>query len=275
MTILMGFAAINTGNNLMYLLVSFLLAIMGISGFYGLKNIGGFEFTISPAIEIYANRETYISVEIVNKKKWMPSMLLWVGIDDNFKLINFIRSGQKITLKIAVVFNSRGINNIDQIVVASRYPFNFFIRKNVIQIGKSVLVFPEPVKCESIKSFYDKSRQAGDQNASNIDSREELSGIRQYAEGDKIRDIHWKHYARSFSLKTKEYSGQSSKPVMIEIDEIEASNMEESLSKAVYMILQILNNGIPVGLKLNDIIIKPNIGIKHKIDMLNKLAEYD
>ncbi len=53
MTLLLGFAAVNTGNNLLYLLVSALLGFMAVSGILGRWNLARLSLRCLPPDELF------------------------------------------------------------------------------------------------------------------------------------------------------------------------------------------------------------------------------
>ncbi len=73
LTIFLGVAAVNTGNNLVYLIVSAMLSFMGISGFFGRKNIDKLQIEPEFPEEIYAGVETPVRIVIKNQKRFLPS----------------------------------------------------------------------------------------------------------------------------------------------------------------------------------------------------------
>ncbi|NIQ94316.1 MAG: hypothetical protein GWN87_08975, partial [Desulfuromonadales bacterium] len=54
LTLLLGFAAVNTGNNLLYLMVSALLGFMAVSGLIGRYNLARLRVEFAAPPEIYA-----------------------------------------------------------------------------------------------------------------------------------------------------------------------------------------------------------------------------
>lgn len=80
-TLLIGFAAVNTGNNLLYLIVSALLGFMTVSGVAGWINIRGLELQVRLPDEIYAGQETFAYLVIANRKRFVPSFLLRVTVE--------------------------------------------------------------------------------------------------------------------------------------------------------------------------------------------------
>ena len=57
-TLLLGFAAVNTGNNLLFLVVSGLLAFMSVTGLAGMTNLKGLTPELVPPVEIFAGSAT-------------------------------------------------------------------------------------------------------------------------------------------------------------------------------------------------------------------------
>ncbi len=58
LTLFIGVAAGNTGNNMLYLITSFMLAVMALSGLSSFINLLGLEFVFCPKEEIYAQKRT-------------------------------------------------------------------------------------------------------------------------------------------------------------------------------------------------------------------------
>jgi hypothetical protein len=73
MTLLLGFAAVNTGNNLLYLLVSALLGFMAVSGVLGRWNLAGLGVRIEVPDEIYDGVPTLLTVRLANRKRLLPA----------------------------------------------------------------------------------------------------------------------------------------------------------------------------------------------------------
>ena len=62
MTLLLGFAAVNTGNNLLYLLVSALLGFMAVSGWLGQQNLRSLSLRLVLPQEIFVGQPTLIGL---------------------------------------------------------------------------------------------------------------------------------------------------------------------------------------------------------------------
>jgi uncharacterized protein (DUF58 family) len=72
--LLIGIAALNTGNNLLYIIVAILLAAMLISGVASTVCLRGLDLEIKIPEHIFANNEVYGTIAIRNPSKWRPSL---------------------------------------------------------------------------------------------------------------------------------------------------------------------------------------------------------
>src|SRR5260370_8569195 len=69
----LGVAAINTGNNLLYLLVSALLALIVVSGILSEQAMRGLSLTGVTPEELYAGRAALLGATLANRKRWLTS----------------------------------------------------------------------------------------------------------------------------------------------------------------------------------------------------------
>lgn len=205
----MGFSAINTNNNLVFITVSLMLAVMGISGFFGKANIENLSIELSFEDEIYALKKTKIKINITNNKSTIFSALLNINIIGESGKVFFLKPKQSLSIYVRKTFTERGLVKIDNIIVSSPYPFNFFVRAKVYTINKTFVVFPRLINNKFILNSYNKKE---DTSSDHIDmaerkNQEELSNIRSYY-NDPMNRIFWKHYPKNENLYTKEFASE-------------------------------------------------------------------
>src|SRR5262249_20211817 len=76
----LGVAAINTGNNLLYMLVSLLLALIIVSGVLSEQSMRGLDLIAVDPEEIYAGRPALFGMTIANRKRWLTSYSITVEV---------------------------------------------------------------------------------------------------------------------------------------------------------------------------------------------------
>ncbi|UOD34657.1 DUF58 domain-containing protein [Deferribacteraceae bacterium V6Fe1] len=274
LTILMGFSAINTNNNLVFITVSLMLAVMGISGFFGKSNIENLSFEFSFEEEIYASRKTKIKVNVINNKSAIFSALLNINILDDEEKVIFLKPKQSASLYFIKTFTERGFVKIDKVIVTSIYPFNFFIRAKVYAVNEELVIFPRLID----NSFIPNSAEDGDivndfSVLPVIKSQEELSNIRSY-NNDPMSKIFWKHYAKNENLYTKEFTSEKMSYLYVIFEDlINAYGLEKGISIATTIIYEASIKKQPLLFQVGNK--EFNIGnVYEKREVLKRLAIY-
>ena len=262
-TIFLGFASINTANNLLYLITSCLLGFMGISGFFGKRNIENFEFSIKTPEEIYTNRDFSLNLKIKNRKKFFPSFLINIKIQDKILKIPFIDKFFEIEESIIFKFQKRGWHKINKIYIFSPFPYNFFVRSKKYPVNLKVLVFPEPLKF-SIKNLYIEQSSKGEKFIDEKGFTGDIIKIREYSDSDPMRLIHWKISSKYENLFVKELSSEGGKPIIIDFEKFQIKDVEKKLSYLTYLVLHHENFILKVNGKY----------LKDKREILTFLAHY-
>jgi uncharacterized protein (DUF58 family) len=270
---LLGFAAVNTGNNLIYLMASALLGFMAISGFLGKWNLSKIRISCTPPEEVYDGLPTLFSIKLENNRSWLPVFLMEVALDEQAVLFPLVDPGQSQSKSIEAVLNGRGLQLLATVTVRSRFPINFFIRTLVIPINREVTVFPRPVPCNDLQQP-DPGGMRGAKAHWMKGQEGDVSHISDYRGGEPLKLIHWKLSARHDRLKVKELSAASHTPVTIDLDAIPAVGLEQRLSCCAYLVTRLLRSGRPTGLKSGTMEIPPDSTRQHKLKLLKVLATY-
>lgn len=240
LTILMGFSAINTNNNLVFITVSLMLAVMGISGFFGKSNLDGLVFSVFSRDEIYAGRKTELIVNIKNNKKIAFSALIKFNILDQSGKILFLKPSDSLSVKLMFNFDERGVKRIGRITVSSVYPFNFFVRSKVYNLDVTLIVFPQLIDISSFNFLQSyKSLEISEKVSTGL-GQEELSNIRKYF-NDPLNKIFWKHFAKSEKLYTKEFAGETEITFYVVFEDILKSSDVEMAVKIAASIIFMAN----------------------------------
>lgn len=273
MTLLLGFAAVNTGNNLLYLLVSALLGFMAISGVLGRWNLARLSLHCVPPAEVYDGLPTLLGIELVNRRRWLPVCLLEVTLAGESVLFPLVEPGASQRKPLPATLHGRGLQPLPVFDLRSRFPINFFIRRMTLTVAEPVLVFPAPRPCPE-GTQPDPAGERGPRQSWQRGVEGEVSRIGEYRGGEPLKLIHWKLSARHDQLKVKELSATSRAPVVIDLAALPGAGLEEKLRHACWLIGRFLRAGRPVGLRAGVTEIAPTCSRAHKFRLLKVLALY-
>jgi uncharacterized protein (DUF58 family) len=141
-TIFLGVSAVNTSNNLLYLVVSFLLSFMLLSGMLSLYNLKGLSLELVPPKEVYAQRAENFKLILKNQKRF-PSFTLLVEAQGSRVFFPILKGEEvgSITLK----FPRRGYYDKLSVKVSSSFPVGLFERFFYTDVPVNLVVYPYPM----------------------------------------------------------------------------------------------------------------------------------
>lgn len=272
MTILLGLAAVNTGNNLLFLIVASMLGFMAVSGIFGLRNLQLLDFAVKFPDEIYCDIPAQLTILVKSERNFLPHYLLTLHIHDAETDIPILMPKERIERKVFVTFKKRGPDAITKAAVISPFPVNFFVRSNLFSMDAACLVFPKPLPLPEGWAR-DNLSETGNTSQSRKGSSGETESIGEYTAAEPLKQIHWKLSARHDELLVKEMSAESGKPVIIDLDALQGG-IETRLGHASHLINSFMAEGVAVGLKVGDKNIPPGISRSHRLKMLGELARH-
>jgi uncharacterized protein (DUF58 family) len=274
LTILIGFAAVNTANNLLYIVTSALLAYMLVSGIFGKQNLHRIDVSVELPEERFAGSIAPIGVKLMNKRRFMPAFLIRVMILDQEVLFPIVSARSSSQLYLNMVFDHRGRHSISHVVIASVFPFNFFNRYRRVPKSLEFIVFPRLQRCNLSHALADQTRWKGEASLDAPGYESDFLSIRDYVFGDPMKYISWKATAKTGRLKTKEFSAIASPNVLIDFDRLERRDLEQTISCVTYMVVKLIQSGTAVGLVIEGCTHKPECSSAHKTALLTRLALY-
>jgi len=275
LTLLLGIAAVNTGNNLIYLIVAALLSFLIVSGLFGRHNLKSLRGAYRIPDEIYAGSQCPLFFHLHNDRKRNPAFLLNVFSHDKKKFLPFIPPQGAASAMVNWRCEKRGIQPLPDTYIASPYPFNFFIRYKAIHDAATVIIFPQPRPGEFPKESKFRGETQGDNDARIMGGEGEIISVRDYQAGDSLRFINWKASARTGRLKSKDLGMSVVEPLMLDFDLIPGRDDEKKLSYLSYLIKNTIREMRPVGLKLGGTVYNPGQTREHKLQLLKALALYE
>ncbi|MBI5657805.1 MAG: DUF58 domain-containing protein [Geobacter sp.] len=274
-TLLLGFAAVNTGNNLLYLLVSILLGFMATSGLLGWLNIRWLDCSVRFPDELYSGRPTQVTIRLTNLKPRLPSYLLRIQLLGASCSLTVVNGGATQATSFLHTFSGRGRHAAGAARICSPFPVNFFVRCVEIDCDGEAVAFPAPAAATHAPfSVRDGSSGEIQRTERGIDG--DMLTIADYTGTEPLKMIHWRLSARHEGFKVKELGTARNEPVIIDLTAAAALPLEERLSFAAHQINHFSRENRAVGLKLAaGRTIPAASGRSHRLRLLTELALYD
>lgn len=216
-----GFAAINTGNNLLYLLLGWLLSFIIASGILSEMTLKRLRVERRPPPRVFAGEPFLMEVVIENGKPNRSSYSIevedLVGTTPIDKRCYFLKIPQAKSQRTSYrhTFARRGLYTLSGYRLATKFPFALFRKSKDIDAPLEVLVYPARV---TVPRPPPRSTSRGDATANRVGRRGEFFGLRERRAGDDRRDIHWRSSARSGRLLVREYEDELARRVVIGVD---------------------------------------------------------
>ena len=217
----LGFSSMNSGNNLLVLLLSLLLAALLVSGLLSALVLHGLKVSISVPETIRARDTATCFVTLHNLKRWIPSFALKLRgrqkrerdsepATDFFtreKVFPYIGIGSDLKLTLKCLFRRRGSYPVDGFEIGTKFPFGLFHRKRMLRTEGSILVYPALMNLRTLFFTYPELQGA---EALNLRGHgDSLYGIRRYQSGDSARLVDWKSTARLDQLMVRDFVAEN------------------------------------------------------------------
>jgi len=291
LTLLVGVTAINTGNNLLYLLMALMLTLIMISGILSEWCLKGTQVEHRLPSHIFAHDPVVCRWIVRNKKSFFPTFTLktvvqYPGLADHQEAF-FVRilAGSTLFQTSTLTFGHRGMLHASGYELSTAFPFGLFEKAVSIPAPSEVVVYP---KLHRLWTVQHGSLFAGDAQEIRKKGRgPTLYNLRDYQQGDDSRNIHWKISARQSKLFVKEHEQEDERKIQIWLSNqlpVGASNagpslppelaeqFEEAVSLAASLVHAFAQKGYGVGLSTLDREIPPRPGMSHCNRILHYLA---
>ncbi len=237
-TLAVGLAAINTGNNLLYLLLAMLLSLIVVSGLLSEQCLKRLEVRRHLPEYLFVNQPTTVTLSIANRKLRIPSFSLRVmdvvqgaAVDRGLRLPH-LPPRASVLLTYPLLVARRGYYRIQAIKLLTPFPFGLFIKAATLPLESEMVVCPE-LKPLPDALAHDLTMQGHDQALLRRGQGASLYNLRLYRPGDDSRAIHWMTTARQSKLIVRETEAEDQWRVTIALSTAIPSNHEQDFERAV------------------------------------------
>jgi uncharacterized protein (DUF58 family) len=218
-------AAVNTGNNLLFMILACSLATILISGVISRIVLTGVELKFDLPEHIFAEQPVLAEMELRNEKQTWPSFsLLVVGETKRstaqvltrpvyFPYIPRLSSARQ---KVELTFPKRGVYRQDAFGIRTRFPFGFFEKTRTVDSSVEITIYPH---VQPADQFYEVLPLLSGEMASYFRGRgHELHSLRAYLPNDSARFVDWKVTAKTGRVMIREFAREDERRVMLVLD---------------------------------------------------------
>jgi uncharacterized protein (DUF58 family) len=221
LSLAIGAAAVNTGNNVLYLIFSLMLGMIIVSGFASRRILQGLQPSINFPDHVFAGVANLCYVSISNQKKRLPSIAVrFVIRDSQFTSVSrhffWIPPNRQVNEFARFLFPRRGVYQLRELELQTQFPFSFFLKirrypgDQMVQVYPRVYRFSEDVLSRYTEGLIRESPYRGDS--------QQLLHLRDYTNFDSSKRIHWKASAKAEKLLVKEYQKEQGRELYLYFD---------------------------------------------------------
>ncbi len=263
--VIVGFSAWNTGNNLLFLVLAFLLAALVVGFVAGVICLKKLDVTMRFPETIFAGEPTPILVSMKNRKRIIPAFSVvvevrgrqrersvaadhldavlprWIArrlgaapvVRRTLDHFVYIKGGEAIENRSDHVFPTRGRTRIRDFELSTKFPFGFFRHRKRLSAREAELVV-FPALAEIPDDIAVRSVTAGERTSLKKGSGQDLLSLRAYQAQDDLRKIDWKATARSSQLTVREFASDDESRITVIVDpRVGADEIAETLREKI------------------------------------------
>jgi len=189
LTLALGFAAVNTGNNVLFLLVSMMLSIMVLSGFVALANIWRVSVVCIAGQILTENAAGDVLLRIHNPRPW-PLWLLELRLGAIQQTVT--RVGAREAALVALPWSPpcRGQPSLPPLQMGSAFPFSFVWRG--IQLKVEANDYPWVAPAPELQEWTRVAAGQDTQHGQVPGGQGDFLWIRDYRPGEGLHNIVWR-----------------------------------------------------------------------------------
>jgi uncharacterized protein (DUF58 family) len=230
-TLGVGFAAVNTANNLLYLLLGMLLALIVVSGLMSELSLRDLTVVRRLPLRAQVGRAHLVEIEVFNHKGKVPSYA--IEVED-------LRAGQpadkrcfflKISPRSAQVAAyrrtplKRGRDHHVGFRIATRFPFGLFEKSREVSADGELIIYPAVDVVQPPPAA--PSRTNGSDGSVGRGQGEDFLGLKLMRQGEDPRDIHWRKTAAVGQHVMRERAREARPEVRLPLDVVKPREDKE------------------------------------------------
>ena len=275
-SVLLGFAAVGTGNNLLFLMLGGMLGFITISGWLSEQMVR--RLTVRRRFpRATAGTPVRLGYELRNGNRRLPAYSIEVGEERSQARawLPIIEPGGSATGRAETTWARRGVYPLEAITLSTSFPFGLVRKERDVEVPGEVVVWP---RCDRAlrepRPAGQQRRRHGEALVGAAGARGEYRGLRPYRPGDDPRDVHWRTSARVGEPMIREYERDRSRSLWVCLDlRVPADDAaEDAVEMAASLCAAAARRGDAFGLACQDARLTPAAGTAQLERVLDALA---
>ncbi|HET7840115.1 MAG TPA: DUF58 domain-containing protein [Terriglobia bacterium] len=241
-------AALNTGNNLLFIILASLLAGILVSGILSHLVLSDLDLEFALPEHIFAGKPLLSRLTLRNLKWLMPSFSVTVTAQDKGTkkkagnkpgvarnilnepvYIPYIPRRGSVTQHVELNFPRRGRYTQEGFRVSTKFPFGFLRKTREVPARHEILVLPD---VQPTEEFYEILPLVSGEVESLFKGRgHDLYAIRDYQESDSARHVDWKATAKALALKVREFTREDERRLVLVFDSRISADNDKTLER--------------------------------------------
>lgn len=289
MTLLIGFGAINTGNNLLYLLLGMMLTLIIVSGILSEAVLKKLTVQRQLPGRLFVDHPAIVEVKVFNGKRRVPSLSIQVvdrieGVAKSDRpAAYFLRldADRHASASYRFAFPHRGRWTLSGFEIATNFPFELFRKSREVDDVLDILVYPVPLEPAALPGRVHP--RVGETRSPRAGQGGDFFALRDYRHGDDVRRVHWKVSAKRERMVIKEFEREEARVLTVAFANARPApakgrhgasdgELEHSVQVCAGLVQQLLERGYAVGLRTFDVHVSPGTGPAQLDRVLRALA---
>jgi uncharacterized protein (DUF58 family) len=237
-----GLGAFLSGNNLLFLVFSAMLALLLVSGFISRLVLAGLELELLLPEHIAARMPVAARVRLRNLKRLTPSFSIELSgradaVHDTPSILKdpvyfpLIPGHTAIEVPVQVVFPVRGRHRENLFVIATRFPFGFLRKSTTVALRRETIVYPALEPGDGMEALLDSI--TGEIESHWRGDGRDFYRIRPYEPQDSARHVDWKSSAHTGALQVREFTRDQQRAVEIFFDRRIAAGRQQRFNEII------------------------------------------
>lgn len=266
--------AVNTGNNLVYVVLGVLLGLLVVANLFAEWNLRALRVERILPAELVAGVATPGAFRLTNPRGRGAARqvrLVERGEGSARAEVELCPAGSSVEVPADFCFPDRGLAPLGAVRIESVYPFGLVRRWRDVDLPGDVLVYPRPAGRHTTLAPHGDGDELGTRGRPS--GAGDFAGLRPYRPGDPLRRVHWPTSARMGTPMVVVRVSEGADEVVLALEpHLTGEPREEAIRRIAGRVELHLAAGDAVGLSADGVVLEPRTGAAWRRRLLTVLA---